>query len=106
MAGERLNLQKTGNGKQTVVVKRLSDWFKGQTRSVAKSCPTLCAPVDHNTRGFPVLRYLPVCSNSCLSVMLPNHLILCHPLLLLPSIFPSIRVFSSESEGLIGRTDA
>ena len=31
------------------------------------------------------------------SVMLSNHLILCHPFLLLPSIFPSIRVFSSES---------
>ena len=31
------------------------------------------------------------------SVILSNHLILCHPLLLLPSIFPSIRVFSSES---------
>ena len=31
------------------------------------------------------------------SMMLPNHLILCSPLLLLPSIFPSIRVFSSES---------
>ena len=30
------------------------------------------------------------------SVMLSNHLILCHPLLLLPSIFPSIRVFSKE----------
>ena len=38
------------------------------------------------------------CSNSCpLSVMPSNHLILCHPLLLPPSIFPSIRVFSSES---------
>ena len=31
------------------------------------------------------------------SVMPSNHLILCHPLLLLPSIFPSIRVFSSKS---------
>ena len=31
------------------------------------------------------------------SVVLSNHLILCHPLLLLPSIFPSIRVFSNES---------
>ena len=31
------------------------------------------------------------------SVMTSNHLILCHPLLLLPSIFPSIRVFSNES---------
>ena len=32
------------------------------------------------------------------SVMPPNHLILCHPLLLLPSIFPSTRVFSNESD--------
>ena len=41
-----------------------------------------------------------VCSNSYIlsieSVMLSNHLILCHPLLLLPSIVPSIRVFSNE----------
>ena len=37
-----------------------------------------------------------VYSNSCLSVMPSNHLILCHPLLLLPSIFPSIRVFLNE----------
>ena len=34
---------------------------------------------------------------SIVSVMPPNHLILCHPLLLPPSIFPSIRVFSNES---------
>ena len=40
---------------------------------------------------------LGACSNSIESVMPSNHLILCHPLLLLPSIFPSIRVFSSES---------
>ena len=31
------------------------------------------------------------------SVMLSHHLILCHPLLLLPSVFPSIRIFSNES---------
>ena len=35
------------------------------------------------------------------SVMPSNHLILCHPLLLLPSIFPSIRIFSNESALLI-----
>ena len=35
------------------------------------------------------------------SVMPSNHLILCHPLLLLPSVFPSIRVFSNESALLI-----
>ena len=34
---------------------------------------------------------------SIASVILSNHLIICHPLLLLPSIFPSIRVFSTES---------
>ena len=34
---------------------------------------------------------------SATSVMPSNHLILCHPLLLLPSVFPSIRVFSNES---------
>ena len=37
------------------------------------------------------------CSNPFESVMPSNHFILCHPLLLLPSIFPSIRVFSNES---------
>ena len=38
---------------------------------------------------------------STMSVMASNHLILCHPLLLPPSIFPSIRVFSNESVLLI-----
>ena len=44
------------------------------------------------------------CSNSCpiKSVMPSNHLILCRPLLLLPSIFPSIKVFSNESVLPIG----
>ena len=37
------------------------------------------------------------CSNSCPCVMTSNQLILCHPLLLLPSVLPSIRVFSNES---------
>ena len=48
--------------------------------------------------GFPVFNYLPPFAQimSIESVMLPNRLILCHPLLLLPSIFPSIRVFSSK----------
>ena len=48
--------------------------------------------------GFPVLHYLLEFAQtmSIESMMPPNHLILCCPLLLLPSIFPSIRVFSSE----------
>ena len=59
MGGERLNLQKTGNSKQRVVMKRLSDRFKGQICSVAESCPTLCDPMDHSTQGLPVLHHLP-----------------------------------------------
>ena len=49
--------------------------------------------------GFPVLHCLPDLLKlmSIESVMPSNHLILCHPLLLLPSVFPSIWVFSNES---------
>ena len=67
--------------------------------SVAKSCPTLCDPMNYSTSGFPVLHI----SLSLLklmtieSVMPSNHLIFCHPLLLLPQIFPRIRVFSNVS---------
>ena len=50
--------------------------------------------MDCSTPGFPVLHQLPEFAQ----LMIPsNHLILCHPLLLLPSIFPGIRVFSGES---------
>ena len=68
--------------------------------SVAQSSTTLCKPMDCSTPGFPVLHQSPppVCSNTSTEPMTPsNHLILCCPLLLLPSIFPSIRVFSNES---------
>ena len=67
--------------------------------SVTQSCPTLCDPVDCSMPGFPVLYHLLefVQTLGIESVMPSNHLILCHPLLLLPSIFPSIRVFSNES---------
>ena len=58
---------------------------------VAKLCLTLCNPVDCSTPGFPVLHYLKL---MFIKLVMPfNHLILCHPLLLLSSIFPSIRVF-------------
>ena len=67
--------------------------------SVAPSCPTPCDPMDCSTPGFPAHQQLPELTQimSIESVMPPNHLILCHPLLILPSIFPSIRVFSNES---------
>ena len=67
--------------------------------SVAQLCPTLCDPMDCSMPGFPVHHQLPELTQlmSIKSVMPSNHLILCHPLFLLPSIFPSIRVFSNES---------
>ena len=70
-----------------------------QFSSVPQSCLTLCNPMDCSTPGFlsttssrSLLKFIPI-----KSVMLSINLILCHPLLLLPSIFPRIRVFSNES---------
>ena len=68
-------------------------------RSVPQSCPTLSYPMDCSMPGFPAFTI----SQSLLKLMymewvIPsNRHILCHPLLLLPSIFPNIRVFSNES---------
>ena len=67
--------------------------------SVTQSSPTFCNPMDCSTEGFPVLQHLLELAKLLFieSVMPSNHLILCHPLLLLPSIFPSISIFSNES---------
>ena len=70
-----------------------------QFSSVTQLCPTLCDPMNHSMPGLPVhhqLRSSPK-AMSIESVMPFNHLIFCRPLLLLPSIFPSNRVFSNES---------
>ena len=70
-----------------------------QFSSVTQSCPTLCDPMDSSTQASLSI----ISSQSLLKVMsiesmMPsNRLILCHALLLLPSILPSIRVFSNES---------
>ena len=65
--------------------------------SVAQSCPILCDPMDCSMPGLPVhLRLLELAQTHVRQVRdAINHLILCHPLL--PSIFPSVRVFSNES---------
>ena len=69
-----------------------------QFSSVTQSCPILFDPMDSAcqaslsiTDSWSLFKLM-----SIKSVMPSNHLILCHPLLLLPSIFPSIRVCSSE----------
>ena len=66
--------------------------------SVAKSCPTLCNPMDCSMPVFllfaisqSLLKFM-----SIESVIPSNHRILCCPLHFLPSIFPSIRIFYNE----------
>ena len=69
-----------------------------QFSSVTQSCPTLWDPMNRSMPALPItnfrslLKLMPV-----ESVMPSSHLMLCRPLLLLPPIPPSIRVFSSES---------
>ena len=69
-----------------------------QFSSVTQSCPTPCDLMNHSTPGLPVHTQSrsSVKLVSIESVMPSSHLILCCPLLLLPLIFPSIRVFSKE----------
>ena len=72
---------------------------KNSCCSVTQLCPTLCDHMDCSMPGFPVL---PISQSllklmSIESVMPSNHFILCHSLLLLPSIFPTIRDLSNKS---------
>ena len=74
--------------------------------SVSQSSLTLCHPVDHSMPGFPDHHHLTVSRSppkpmSTESVVPSNRLSLCRPRLLLPSIFPGIRGFFSESALLI-----
>ena len=67
--------------------------------SSVQSCLTLRSPMSRSTPGLPVYHQLPESTQThvhCVGdVIQPSHL--CRPLFLLPSIFPSIRVFSNES---------
>jgi len=66
---------------------------------VTQLCLTLCYPMDCSTSGFCILHHLPKFAKlMSIELLMPSiHLILYRLLLLLPSIFPSIRVFSNES---------
>ena len=80
---------------------KLSFFHKVQFSSVTWSCPTLWDSADRQaslsiTNSWSLLKLM-----SIDSVMPSNHLILCCPLFLPPSIFPSIRVFSNKSVLLI-----
>ena len=70
-----------------------------QFSSVAQSCPTLCDPMDCSTPGLlSITNSQSLLKLMSIELVMPsNHLILCHPLIVPPSIFPSITVFSNES---------
>ena len=66
---------------------------------VAQSCPTLCNPMDCSTPGLPVHHQLLELAQTPVhrvgDAIQPSHP--CCPLPLLPSVFPSIRIFPNES---------
>ena len=88
---------------QFLINSNVNKWsFKNYTVqfiSVAQLCPTLCDSMNCSMPGSLSITnsWSSPKPMSIESVMPSNYLILCHPLLFLPSIFPSIRVFSNES---------
>ena len=75
----------------------LPELAQTQFSSVSQLCPTLCDPMDCSTPGFPVHHPLPELLKLMSIWSSVVHLLFCHTHFLLPSIFPSIRVFSNES---------
>ena len=83
------------------VMSLLFSMLSAVATAAAKSlqlCQTLCDPMDSSMSGFPVHHQLPEIpqTHSTESVVPSNHHIICCPLLLLPSVFPSIGIFSNE----------
>ena len=77
-------------GKETLIIIQFS--------SVSQLCRILCNPMNRSTPGLPVTNSQSSLKLMSIELVMPsNHLILCRPLLLLPPIPPSIRVFSHES---------
>ena len=74
-------------------------FYSIQFSSVTQSCPALCNPMDYSTPGFlSITNSQSLLKLMSIELVMPsNHLILCRPHHLLPSIFPSISVFSKES---------
>ena len=78
-------------------------WTKDpQLSSVTQSCPTLCNPIDCSTPGLPVHHQLMELTQTHVHWVddATSHLILWRPLLLLPSIFLSIRVLASGGQSI------
>ena len=82
----------------TAAMKSEDDCFLAGVSSVAQLFPNLCDPTHCSMPGFPVHHQLPWLAQTHVHWDSDAiHLILCCSLLLMPSIFPSIMVFSSES---------
>ena len=77
----------------------LTTGWPGRSVQFTQSCPTLCDPMDYSRPGLPVHHQLPEFSQTHIQLSQWRYPTIssCHPLLLPPSIFPNIRVFSNES---------
>ena len=97
MRGARAYFPISGNKTQNF--KNCYIQLRRSVQLFAQSCPTLCDPMDCSTPGLATITsshsLLKLMSNE--SVMPSSHLILCHPLFLLSSIFPSMKLCYSES---------
>ena len=89
----------TDKTSESTQLKLLVNTHSVQFSSVAQSCPTLCDPMNHSMPGLPVHHKLPEFTQTHVhwvsDAIQPSHPLA--PLLLLPPIPPSIRVFSNES---------
>ena len=101
----------TNLGRISCLISLTCTWFWWLTfccSSVAQLCPALCNPMDCSTPGFPALHHLLELAQTYMSVesvMPSNYLILCCPLLLLPSFpesgsFPMSQFFASGGQSI------
>ena len=91
-----VSISKCKSGTEKRELKRLCS-VRYQFSSIAQLWPTLRPHEPHHASLFIINSLSLPKLTSIESIMAFNHLVLCHPLLLLPSIFASIRVFSNQS---------
>ena len=96
--GKETDITKRGPPNIHPLTHQLISWmFQASVSSVTQPCPTLRDPMARQA-SLSITNFRSLLRLMSIELVMPsNHLILHRPLLLLPSIFPSIRVFSSES---------
>ena len=92
---EKVNFHSKPKERQCQRMFKTAQLHSSQFSSAAQSCPTICDPMNRSMPGLPVHHQLPESPKlMCIELVMPSsHLILCRPLLLMPRIPPSIRVF-------------